>query len=67
MTVQGDMMPDPARGADIGDPFLLIAVKMRPDMLEQMIRHGYQSSTSSRLFWRGECSVGGGAGVCMTA
>jgi hypothetical protein len=65
MAILSNMMLDPPGRADIGDPLLLITVEIRPDMLEQMIRHGYQSSIGSRLFWRGGCSAGGGAGGCM--
>ena len=67
MAILGGMMPYPPWRADIGDPFLLITIKIRPDMLEQMIHYCYQSSTGKRLFWRGGCSAGGGVRGCMTA
>ena len=49
MAILGGMMPDPPWGTDVGDPFLLITIKIRPDMLEQMIHYCYQSSTGNRL------------------
>ena len=50
MAILGGMMPYPPWRADIGDPFLLITVKIRSDVLEQMIHYCYQSSTGYRLF-----------------
>ncbi|MBB3394842.1 hypothetical protein FHT71_001505 [Rhizobium sp. BK060] len=40
MGVGRDIVLDPPRDADTSDPFLSIAVEIRPHVFKQMIRHG---------------------------
>jgi hypothetical protein len=67
MAILGGIMSDPPWRADIGDPFLLITVKILSDMLEEMVHYCYQSSTRKRIFCCGGYSAGDGAGGGMTA
>lgn len=39
MAVLCNLMPNPTRGTDVGDPLNLVAFKIGSDMVKQMVRH----------------------------